>query len=520
MHLLKSRAHAAIGVLAGATIWLVLAAAPGSAAAATCAPPSGGGFDTLGLEDSFGGIWDVGGHAGDADIYDAGIDTNNDQSIDRSDAYDNAPDLAISNDGGATWTEYDGDFTGSNSGWDQCSLELGGRQVAFPTQSIAGLDASRKIYVPASGLAFARFLDILHNPGSSPVTVDIDLFGGQVGANLGSDTDTTLAASSAGHVSPSTGDMSTLNSDDSWATTWDGSPTGDPSLAHNWQPSVAAAGLDRADQVGVTTGSPDELIFEYDGVTIPPGGTVAYMNFEAMRADNSQSMAAAQAIDAQPDTLFAGMTSDQLSELRNWTIDADGDGVTNSADNCPAVSNADQSDIDHDGVGDACDDDIDGDGLSNAIEAQLGTNPRSADTDGDGHADAHDSCPTLAGTLPNGCPAADTTKPKIAIGGVPRKVSLKTFRRKGLLVKLGSNEPVSFDVTLGARAKRATLARAGDLVLGERTLGRKGGARKVRLKVQSRLRRLLHKRMTITLTVIGTDAGGNQTKRTKRFKLK
>jgi hypothetical protein len=34
--------------------------------------------------------------------------------------------------------------------------------------------------------------------------------------------------------------------------------------------------------------------------------------------------------------------------------DEDGDGVFNLDDNCPLVANPDQSDVDHDGTGDAC----------------------------------------------------------------------------------------------------------------------------------------------------------------------
>lgn len=37
------------------------------------------------------------------------------------------------------------------------------------------------------------------------------------------------------------------------------------------------------------------------------------------------------------------------------SLDADADGVADAADNCPAVSNADQADSDEDGIGDVCD---------------------------------------------------------------------------------------------------------------------------------------------------------------------
>jgi hypothetical protein len=74
---------------------------------------------------------------------------------------------------------------------------------------------------------------------------------------------------------------------------------------------------------------------------------------------------------------------------QRWTLTVDragrdGDGVPDVDDNCPDLSNADQADLDNDGLGDACDADIDGDGLDAAQEAAQGTDPRRADSDSDG----------------------------------------------------------------------------------------------------------------------------------------
>jgi hypothetical protein len=108
--------------------------------------------------------------------------------------------------------------------------------------------------------------------------------------------------------------------------------------------------------------------------------------------------------------------------------DQDRDGVPDSSDNCPTVANPDQSNVDKDSMGDACDPDADNDGvpnsrdafpldrtesvdtdgdgigdnkdpdddndgLSDATEGRIGTDPKRADTDGDGVPDGQDNCP-------------------------------------------------------------------------------------------------------------------------------
>ena len=77
--------------------------------------------------------------------------------------------------------------------------------------------------------------------------------------------------------------------------------------------------------------------------------------------------------------------------------DSDGDGVPDSADNCPTVSNADQGNVEFDRIGDACDPDDDNDTiLDSADNCPVVSNRDQLDGDRDSFGDACDNCPAIA----------------------------------------------------------------------------------------------------------------------------
>ena len=79
--------------------------------------------------------------------------------------------------------------------------------------------------------------------------------------------------------------------------------------------------------------------------------------------------------------------------------DADRDGVDDRFDNCPGISNRDQSDVDEDGRGDACDGDQDGDG----VEDEEDNCPAVANPDQDNRDQAFSGCGNYQECPDGGC---------------------------------------------------------------------------------------------------------------------
>ena len=85
-------------------------------------------------------------------------------------------------------------------------------------------------------------------------------------------------------------------------------------------------------------------------------------------------------------------TTEQIISIMVTGTDTDGDTIYDPSDNCPNTANNNQSDIDNDQLGDACDPDIDGDGVDNTLDAFPNDATESSDSDSDNVGDNTDNC--------------------------------------------------------------------------------------------------------------------------------
>ena len=140
------------------------------------------------------------------------------------------------------------------------------------------------------------------------------------------------------------------------------------------QPSNSSIDEGESFSVTVEAVGTGELTYQWslEGVAIGGATSATYAVTDAVRATHNGNYRV-----VITDTTGATVTSNigRVEVEAMGTSDSDGDGVTNSADNCPDLSNAAQIDTNGDGEGDACDDDDDGDGSWDDEEAANGTDP-------------------------------------------------------------------------------------------------------------------------------------------------
>ncbi len=226
----------------------------------------------------------------------------------------NAGTFAFSS--GAALLEVNGEaFTGDSSAF----LEAGRRQFAIrQAQPIAGLNVTRKVFVPVGGY-FARYLEILENPGTSQVTVSVRLrnrYYRQIAAAAETSSgDTTLSA---------IGD-----SRDTWFTV-DDNVNEDPFLSYASMPSLAhVLGQDTAASLPASLALTSTVESEavWSEIAVPAGGRVALMHFDVQQINRDGARAAAQRLQQLPPEALQALSADEIAAIANFNVPANGIGT-------------------------------------------------------------------------------------------------------------------------------------------------------------------------------------------------
>lgn len=254
-------------------------------------------------------------------------------------------------------------FSGSSSG----ATANNGREIDILQQGIAGLNITRKIFVPRDGY-FARYIEVLQNPSGNPVTVGVRLtttirYTTQFPATA------TPIATAPVLVATSTGgqilNVTSTNNPDRWAIL-DDIKDNDPFQDSGFLPENLAPVSHIFDGVGgaisasaaqfITDDSSrlGVLTEEFDNIVVPAGGEVALLHFLSQETQRVNALAAAQRLVQLPPEAIAGIVPQDLASIQNFAVPANGvsglspleslngqiSGLVLAADNTTPVPNA------------------------------------------------------------------------------------------------------------------------------------------------------------------------------------
>lgn len=178
----------------------------------------------------------------------------------------------------------------------------GGRQIVLPVQTEGNLQIQRKVYVPGDD-AFARWLNVFTNTGSSPIT-----FNAIASNNMGSDSNTTISATSSGDTTATIADL--------WVASFQnfsGTTSSDPRLAHVFGGPGAPVSVSTLNFVN----GDDNPYWAYP-LTLAPGETRIIASFVTGQPSRAAAAAKATQLVNFGSTQSACMTPAEVTQVANF----------------------------------------------------------------------------------------------------------------------------------------------------------------------------------------------------------
>ncbi len=189
------------------------------------------------------------------------------------------------------------------------------RELVFEQTGLHGLDVTRKLFVPADGY-FVRVLDLVTNPGASPVTVSLveqsDL-GGASAVRATSSSDLVASAADQWLV------LDDADQRDIWASGAGGFSAFAPVLVAGWgEGGTPPSAL----SVGPASGR-TRVTQRWEGVTLAPGETRAILHFVAAPSDQPRATASGARLVQLPPEALAGLTPQEAAAVLYFDVPSD-----------------------------------------------------------------------------------------------------------------------------------------------------------------------------------------------------
>ncbi len=197
------------------------------------------------------------------------------------------------------------------------TTESNGREVVITQNNVAGLNVTRKVMVSPTAY-FARYLELLTNPTSEPVTVDV-----QVQHHFINSSPLSVLRTSSGDATINVSDpanpdrwvaLSTGADGDPFAPFGQSTPNRYPQMVFVFDGPGAAR--------RVSTAAP--LSYAWTTITIQPGETAALMHFAAQQYSYAAARASADRIGQLPPEALESLSSFEIAAIQNFAVPADG----------------------------------------------------------------------------------------------------------------------------------------------------------------------------------------------------